>query len=85
MLKRTVGPPVYVRGCDVLALAGEYTAPLGKRVLIAGGKTALSVSKTILLSSMEKANLDVVGVEWYGAMQLGKYPGAKLQSPNTNG
>ncbi len=66
MLKRTVGPPVYVRGCDVLALAGEYTAPLGKRVLIAGGKTALSVSKTILLSSMEKANLDVVGVEWYG-------------------
>ncbi|NLJ85807.1 MAG: iron-containing alcohol dehydrogenase family protein, partial [Firmicutes bacterium] len=32
MLKRTVGPPVYVRGCDVLALAGEYTAPLGKRV-----------------------------------------------------
>lgn len=66
MLRRTIGPPLFQRGYDILPLAGEAVASLGQRVLIAGGKTALSVTRRGLMTSLEKAGLEIAGVEWYG-------------------
>ncbi|NMB10694.1 MAG: iron-containing alcohol dehydrogenase family protein [Firmicutes bacterium] len=66
MLKRTIGPPVYQRGYGTLALTGEIAATLGQRILIAGGQTALSVTRSDLVTSLENKGLDVVTVEWYG-------------------
>mgnify|MGYP000915931333 FL=1 len=66
MLKRSVGPPVYLRGYDILPQIGENAAPLGHRVFIVGGKTALSVAQTAVVSALEAADLDIVGMEWYG-------------------
>lgn len=66
MLKRNVGPPVYLRGHDILPEIGEITAPMGRRVLIAGGKTALSVTQKTVVTALEKVNLEIVGIKWYG-------------------
>jgi len=66
LLRRTIGPPLYQRGYDTLPLVGKITAALGQRVLLAGGKTALSVTRARLLASLEEAGLEIVGVEWYG-------------------
>ena len=66
MLKRTIGPPVYQRGHGILPLVGEIAASLGQRVFIAGGKTALSITCSEIVASLEKTGLEVVAVEWYG-------------------
>jgi glycerol dehydrogenase len=66
MLKRTIGPPLYQRGYDILSLLGEIAEPLGQRILIIGGKTALSVTRDELATSLEQRGLEVVGLEWYG-------------------
>lgn len=66
MLKRTIGPPLYQRGYDILSLVGEIAQPLGQHVLVIGGKTALSVTCDGLVASLEQAGLRIVGMEWYG-------------------
>ena len=66
MLQRNVGPPVYLRGYDTLPQIGKTTAPIGQRVLVAGGKTALSVTEGTVITALERADLEIVGIEWYG-------------------
>ncbi|NLA59008.1 MAG: iron-containing alcohol dehydrogenase family protein, partial [Firmicutes bacterium] len=66
MLKRIIGPPLYQRGRGTINLVGEAAASLGQRVLVAGGKTALSVTSEKLMASLKAAGLEVAAVEWYG-------------------
>ncbi len=66
MLRRIIGPPLYQRGRGIMNLVGEEAANLGQRVLVAGGKTALSVTSDQIIASLEAAGLDVAAVEWYG-------------------
>lgn len=66
VLKRVVGPPLYVRGTGILNQIASWVRPLGSRVLISGGKTALSVSESIISSSLSKAGVEIAGVVWYG-------------------
>ena len=45
MIKIMIAPNRYVQGPQVMREAGKYIAPLGSKVYVIGGPTALSLVK----------------------------------------
>ncbi len=65
MLKRVVGPSVYVRGANVLDQIASWVKPLGNRVVVAGGKTALSKTEDTICAALAQSGIEVGAVVWY--------------------
>lgn len=55
----SVGPDAYE---DVQSVCKQY----GKKVAVVGGKRALEAAQDKILKELEKADMEVVGVFWYG-------------------
>lgn len=61
-------PAQVVRHAGALDAAGELCRVLGRRALLVGGHTALSVARSRLQSSLRHAGVDVLGCEWFGGL-----------------
>lgn len=59
-------PGKVCRGLNAIAHIGGICKTQGKRVLLLGGNTALSITKTKIVDSLTQSGLQVVGTEWYG-------------------
>ena len=60
------GPSLYVREAGGLDKVGQYIIGYGKRVVIIGGETALSVAQTIIINSLEEQGFQIISRHWYG-------------------
>ena len=58
--------PAFTIGVHAYDAIGKITRHFGKKVVIIGGKTALSKAKQPLLDAIAKTDLEVLGVLWYG-------------------
>ncbi|WP_301861098.1 iron-containing alcohol dehydrogenase family protein [uncultured Megasphaera sp.] len=58
--------PAFTIGPDAYEAIGRITKPFGKKVVVIGGKTALSKAEKPLLDAVAKTDLNVLGVLWYG-------------------
>lgn len=58
--------PAFTIGAHAYDAIGKITKHFGKKVVIIGGKTALSKAQDTLLDSCKKAGLTVTDVLWYG-------------------
>lgn len=58
--------PAFTIGANAYDAIGRVTKRFGKKVVIIGGKTALSKAKQPLLDAIAKTDLEVQGVLWYG-------------------
>ena len=56
----------YVRGYGVLEKIGEVSAKLGSKVYVLGGKTALSLTQSVIESKIQEAGGKILKVEWFG-------------------
>ncbi len=61
-----LAPSRYIRESGITARMDPYLAGLGKKAMLVGGHTALSVAATNVKESLQKAGIDVVGEQWYG-------------------
>ncbi|MFL0168630.1 iron-containing alcohol dehydrogenase family protein [Candidatus Clostridium helianthi] len=59
-------PDQVVRGIGAIDQAGDICKKYGRRVLVIGGKTALEIAEERITISLKKANVEIVGIEWYG-------------------
>lgn len=59
-------PPVYQRGVGVISKIGEFCQKQVKRVIILGGRQGIGAVQEQLVASLESANLEIAGIEWYG-------------------
>lgn len=66
MVDQVPFPGKVIRGNGALEQIGGIAASLGKKAFIMGGKTALSKTQDCIVSSLEKAGVSVVSVEWFG-------------------
>lgn len=66
MNNTTVKFPNYTIEENVLLKVGEVLRNYGKRVLVAGGKTALEKTSKQLRESFENNDLEVIDFMWYG-------------------
>lgn len=53
-----IAPHRYIQGPNVLDNTGKYISPLGKKLFIIGGPTALSMTADQISSSLEKESMD---------------------------
>lgn len=58
--------PAFTIGVHAYDAIGKITKHFGKKVVIIGGKTALSKAKQPLLDAIAKTDLEVLDVLWYG-------------------
>ncbi len=58
--------PAFTIGIHAYDAIGKITKHFGKKVVIIGGKTALSKAKQPLLDAIAKTDLEVLDVLWYG-------------------
>lgn len=58
--------PSYAIGEDVYENIGEICSPYGKKVVIIGGKTALSKAEPAIRHHLEKSQLALLNVLWFG-------------------
>ena len=58
--------PAFTIGANAYDAIGQVTKPFGKKVVIIGGKTALSKAEKPLLDAIKNTDLEVLGVLWYG-------------------
>lgn len=58
--------PAYTVGANAYDAIGKITRPFGKKVVIIGGKTALSKAQDAILAAIKDTPLEVVGTLWYG-------------------
>jgi glycerol dehydrogenase len=65
-MQRCLAPTKYVRDELVLERLGELLPPSLRRVLIAGGKTALQVTGERLTAGLKEAGREIAGCVWYG-------------------
>lgn len=59
-------PERYINQADILKTSGEYIKKLGKRALVIGGKTALSVVQSDLFPSLDQEGLSYEVKEFKG-------------------
>jgi glycerol dehydrogenase-like iron-containing ADH family enzyme len=67
-----IGPTEYLCGEGVIQDVGKYLAELGKRVLIIGGETALSVTQDRLIDSLKKWEISYSFLPFHGFCSSGK-------------
>lgn len=65
-MERKIAPVRYVRQEGIARMAGGYCAGLGRRPLVAGGETALSVCVDSIVASLDEVGMATAGVHWYG-------------------
>ena len=63
MLKVLITPNRFVIGAGAIDNIGEYVKRIGNRVLLLGGKTAISLTKGRIVDSLEGHELEVVAVD----------------------
>jgi glycerol dehydrogenase-like iron-containing ADH family enzyme len=61
-------PAQVARYDGALDTVGEVCRPLGQRVLVIGGHTAIEVVRERLLASLARAELTLAGLDWYGGL-----------------
>ncbi len=61
-----LAPNRYVRESGVIQKAGSYLNHLGKKTMLVGGKTALSIAGDVIKASLEREGVEVLGPTWYG-------------------
>ena len=61
-----LAPTRYIREPGITARMDPYLAGLGKKAMLVGGHTALSVAAGAVKESLKKAGIDVVSEQWYG-------------------
>lgn len=65
-MQRCIAPAKYVREELALESLGELLPRAVRRVLIAGGETALQVTGERLTAGLKKAGKEIAGAVWYG-------------------
>jgi glycerol dehydrogenase-like iron-containing ADH family enzyme len=70
-------PAQVARYDGALDTVGEVCRPLGQRVLVIGGHTAIEVVRERLLASLARAELTLAGLEWYGGLGQGPRNGCR--------
>lgn len=58
--------PAFTIGADAYSTVGRITKPFGRKVVIIGGKTALSKAEKPIMEAIKDTHLQVLGVLWYG-------------------
>jgi glycerol dehydrogenase len=66
MSNASVFLPSYSIGDNVYAEVSAICRPYGKKIVLIGGKTALSKAKSLLLKAIDGAGFEIIDTLWYG-------------------